>query len=209
MSRTRVKVCGLTRLEDARLAVTLGADAIGLIFWDRSPRRVSPDQASALCETVPAFVTRVGVFVNATPDEVRAIVDRVELDAVQLHGDETLDAYQSVRAKLIKAVTLADDRAVAEAERLPGMVTPLVDAADRERRGGTGRLADWRRAARLAALRPTILAGGLTAENAARAVAEVRPWAVDVSSGVEDAPGIKSAEKLRAFFDAVRSGEGR
>ena len=209
MSRTRVKVCGLTRPEDARLAVTLGADAIGLIFWERSPRRVSLDQAHALCEVLPAFVTRVGVFVNASPGEVQTIVDGVGLDAVQLHGDEAPDAFASVRARLIKVVALDDDGGLAEAASLPSTVTPLVDATDRERRGGTGQLADWQRAGRLAAVRPTILAGGLTAENAARAMTEVRPWALDVSSGVEDAPGIKSADKLRAFFHAVRSGEGR
>jgi len=208
MSRPRVKVCGLTRIEDARLAVELGAAAIGVVFWERSPRRVSPDQAHMLCRGLPPFVTRVGVFVNVTPDEVQAIVDRVGLDAVQLHGDETMAPYLRVRARLIKSVTMDDDRALERARGLPPHVTPLVDAADPERRGGTGRLADWQRAAALAAARPTILAGGLSAENVARAVADVRPWALDVSSGVEDAPGIKNADKLRAFFDAVRPGEG-
>ena len=209
MSRTRVKVCGLTRVEDARLAVALGADAIGVVFWERSPRRVSPDEASALCKALPPFVTRVGVFVNASPDEVQAVVDRVGLDAVQLHGDEDVAAYRAVRARLIKAVTMDDEGALTSAANLPSTVTPLVDAADRERRGGTGQLADWRLAATLAASRPAILAGGLTAENAARAVTEVRPWGLDVSSGVEDAPGIKNAAKLQAFFDAVRSTEAR
>jgi len=209
MNPTRVKVCGLTRLEDARLAVALGADAIGVVFWERSPRRVSPDQAQVLCRHLPPFVTRVGVFVNTSPGEVQAIVDHAGLDAVQLHGDEDISMYLAVRARLVKAVTMDDEGADAAAGKLPPAVTPLVDATDRERRGGTGRLADWRRAAALAAVRPVILAGGLTAENAAQAIAEVRPWALDVSSGVEDAPGIKNAGKLQAFFDAVRATEGR
>jgi phosphoribosylanthranilate isomerase len=209
MSRPRVKICGLTRADDARLAVALGADAVGVILWDRSPRRVSPDEARAICGILPPFVTRVGVFVDASPAEVRAVVDHVGLDAVQLHGDERVEAYDAIPARLIKVVTIEDDAALAAATGLPATVTPLVDAADRDRRGGTGQLADWRRAATLAAVRSSILAGGLTPENVGRAVGEVRPWAVDVSSGVEDAPGVKSHDKLRAFFAAVASAEER
>ena len=209
MSRPRIKICGLTRAEDARLAVTLGADAIGVIFWDRSPRRVSPHQARALCQALPPFVTRVGVFVDASPAEVQAVVDRVRLDAVQLHGDERVEEYEAIDARLIKVVTVEDEPELAAATSLPPTVTPLVDAADRDRRGGTGRLADWRRAAALAAVRPSILAGGLTPGNVALAVREVMPWAVDVSSGVEDATGVKSPVKLRAFFAAIASVEER
>lgn len=205
MSRPRVKICGLTRSEDAALAVALGADAIGVVFWDRSPRRVSPDQARALWHGLPPFVTRVGVFVDASPDEVRAIADHVGLDALQLHGDEDVEEYETIGTRLIKAVTLEDERALAGATNLPAGVTPLVDATDRERRGGTGRLANWPRAAALAAVRPAILAGGLTPENVGQAISDVRPWAVDVSSGVEDAPGVKSHDKLRAFFDQIAS----
>ena len=205
MSRPRVKICGLTRSADAVLAVALGADAIGVVFWPRSPRRVSPDAARALCHALPPFVTRVGVFVDASPDEVRAIVDHVGLDAVQLHGDERVEEYETIDARLIKAVTLEDERALAGATSLPAEVTPLVDATDSERRGGTGRLANWPRAAALAAVRPAILAGGLTPENVGQAICDVRPWAVDVSSGVEDAPGVKSHDKLRAFFDQIVS----
>jgi phosphoribosylanthranilate isomerase len=203
MSRPRVKICGLTRSEDARLAVTLGADAVGVVFWDRSPRRVAPEDARALLQGLPPFVTRVGVFVDAAPEDIQAIVDRVGLDAVQLHGDERIDAYEMIGVRLIKAVTMDDESALASAAALPARVTPLVDAADRERRGGTGQLANWPRAAALAAARPAILAGGLTPENVGQAIRAVRPWAIDVSSGVEHAPGIKSHDKLRAFFAAL------
>jgi phosphoribosylanthranilate isomerase len=209
VSRPRVKICGITRLEDAERAVALGADAIGVVLWERSPRAVTAVQARAILRALPPFVTRVGVFVDATPATIRAIVDEVGLDAVQLHGDEPVEGYVDLRIRLIKAVTLTDDGAVQACTRLPAGVTPLVDAADRERRGGTGQLANWARAAALAGVRPAILAGGLTPANVEQAMCEVRPWALDVSSGVEDAPGVKNHDRLRALFDAVRRGEDR
>jgi phosphoribosylanthranilate isomerase len=207
VSRPRVKICGITREDDARLAVSLGADAIGFVFWERSPRAVSAARARVIADSLPPFVTRVGVFVNAPPHEVQALVAAVGLDAVQLHGDEPVESYGPVTARLIRVVVFDTVTALEAALALPGHVTPLVDAADRERRGGTGLLADWSGAAALAAARPAVLAGGLTADNVGRAMREVRPWALDVSSGVEQAPGIKSPEKLAAFFDAVRVAE--
>ena len=209
MSRPRIKICGITRLEDAERAVALGADAIGVVLWERSPRAVTAIQARAILRTLPPFVTRVGVFVDAAPATIRALVDEVGLDAVQLHGDEPVEDYVNLPIRLIKAVTLSDDGAVQVCTRLPADVTPLVDAADRERRGGTGQLANWARAAALAGVRPAILAGGLTPANVEHAMREVRPWALDVSSGVEDAPGVKNHDRLRALFDAVRRGEER
>jgi phosphoribosylanthranilate isomerase len=198
-----VKICGLTRGEDAELAVALGASAVGFIFWPKSPRVVSPARAREIGDRLPPFVTRVGVFVDEPPAGVERIVDLARLDCVQLHGDETLEDFRTLRARVIKTVTLDDAGAVARAKGLPAGVIPLVDATDRERRGGTGRAADWDRAADLAATRTTILAGGLTAENVRAAVERVRPWAIDTSSGVESAPGVKSAERLRRFFAAV------
>ena len=209
MSRPRVKICGITRAEDAGLAVALGADAIGVVLWEHSPRAVTPGQARAIFRALPPFVTRVGVFVDASPATIRAIVDEAGLDAVQLHGDEPVEDYVDLRTRLIKAIALADDDALHAGTNLPASVTPLVDAADRERRGGTGRLANWTRAAALAAVRPAILAGGLTPANVEQAVRDVRPWGLDVSSGVEEAPGVKSQDRLRAFFDAIRRGEDR
>jgi phosphoribosylanthranilate isomerase len=152
---------------------------------------------------VPALVSRVGVFVDASPAEVADAVRIACLDVVQLHGDEPIDAYDSVGARVIKVTSLADDAEVARVVAWPAAVTPLVDAADPVQRGGTGRKADWSAAAAVAAQRSIVLAGGLTAANVADAIAHVRPWGLDVSSGVEDAPGIKSAAKLRAFFAAL------
>jgi len=203
MRPVQVKVCGLRRHADAALAVGFGASAVGLIFWSGSPRVVAPDEAAVVVAGLPPFVARVGVFVNATPDDVKSVVERVGLDVVQLHGEERLDDYADVGARLIKVVTLDTDDDVRRAVDLPAGVMPLVDATDRARRGGTGRTADWRRAAEVAAQRPTILAGGLTPDNIAEAVRTVRPFAVDVSSGVEDAPGVKNPDRLRHFFAAM------
>jgi phosphoribosylanthranilate isomerase len=199
----RIKICGLTRAEDAALAVELGADAVGFIFWPKSPRVTTIANVRAIGRSLPGFVTRVGVFVDAPPDEVAATAADAGLDAVQLHGDEDVERYAAVSARLIKGLPLDDDLSVQRAIDLPAHTTPLVDAVDRERRGGTGRLADWSRAARVAARRPTVLAGGLSADNVAEAIRQVRPWAIDVSSGVEDAPGVKNAARLRQLFDAL------
>ncbi|HUL73010.1 MAG TPA: phosphoribosylanthranilate isomerase [Vicinamibacterales bacterium] len=204
--RPRVKICGITRVEDAALAARLGADALGFVFWPESPRAISPAAARLVAAAVPPLVARVGVFVNASPAEVADVARRVGLDAVQLHGDEPAEAYASVPARLIKAVVLHDEGDVDRAAALPPHVTPLVDAADRAQRGGTGRLADWQRAADLARRRPVMLAGGLTAENVADAIRLVRPWAVDVSSGVETTPGVKNAERLTRFLAAIGHG---
>jgi phosphoribosylanthranilate isomerase len=201
----RVKVCGITRIEDASQAVRLGASALGFVFWPDSPRAISVQAARDVARAVPPLVARVGVFVGASPDEVARIADDVGLDAVQLHGDERVDGYERVKSRLIKAVTLNSDDDVLHAAALPAHVTPLVDATDHVRRGGTGQVADWTHAAALAARRPIILAGGLTAANVADAIRQVRPWALDVSSGVESAPGIKSRDRLEAFFAAIAS----
>lgn len=205
MSRTRVKICGLTRAEDAHLAVALGADAVGFVLWSKSPRVVAPGRAAAIARSLPAFVTRVGVFVNASPDDVRRDVAEIGLDVAQLHGDEPVADYVDVAGRVVKVVSLGEDADVQSAVALPAEVTVLVDVVDRERRGGTGERADWTRAARVARARPVILAGGLTAGDVGDAIRRVRPWAIDVSSGVEDRPGIKSADKLRALFAAVRA----
>ena len=199
-TRPRVKVCGITRREDAALAVALGADALGFIFWSRSPRAIAPEAARAVHERLPALVSRVGVFVDASPAEVAATVRAAGLDVVQLHGDEPIEAFAGLEARVMRVATLASDADVDRVIAWPSHVTPLVDAIDREKRGGTGRLADWTLAARVAGARPIMLAGGLVADNVGDAIARVRPWGVDVSSGVEDAPGIKSAARLEAFF---------
>jgi phosphoribosylanthranilate isomerase len=201
----RVKICGVTRPEDAALAIELGASALGFVFWPDSPRVVSVETARLIASRMPPFVARVGVFVDMPPAEVARIVHAVKLDAVQLHGEEQVSRYSSWDTRLIKSVRLESDADVATAAGLPALVTPLVDAADRVKRGGTGKTADWTRAAALSARRPIMLAGGLSAENVADAIRTVRPWAVDVSSGVEASPGVKSPERLTQFFASVRA----
>lgn len=201
--RVRVKICGLTRQDDVALAVHLGADAVGFVFWPGSPRAVAPEHVRLITAGLPALVTRVGVFVNMPAADVARIVDVARLDAAQLHGEEDIASYRGVATRLIKGASLVDDSAIEAASVLPLDVTPLVDAHDPARRGGTGQAADWTRAAVLARRRAVILAGGLHAANVGDAIEQVQPWAVDVSSGVESSAGVKSAEKLRAFFAAI------
>lgn len=199
----RVKVCGITRAEDAELAVRLGADAIGFILWEGSPRFVNVATVAAISSLLPPFIARVGVVVNQPADQLTAAVAAAGLDVVQLHGDEAVASYRSVSRRLVRAMAIESPGDVATALNAPPDVTILADATDGTRRGGTGRRANWALAAEVARRRPLILAGGLTAENVGEAIASVRPWAVDVSSGVEVSPGIKSAERLEAFFAAV------
>jgi phosphoribosylanthranilate isomerase len=202
---TRVKVCGVTRADDAALAADLGASAIGMIFWPDSPRCLDVSRAREIVAAVPPFVSAVGVFVDQSIDEVTAIADAVGLSAIQLHGREDADRYAVVGRRLIKAVGVRDGTAEAEAMAVPARATVLLDAHDPVRRGGTGRAIDWTVAATIARRRPVILSGGLNPENVRTALRAVAPYAVDVSSGVESAPGRKDATKLRAFFAAVRT----
>jgi len=196
-----VKICGITRAEDARLAASLGATAIGFIFWPSSPRAISPLRARAIVDALPASVTTVGVFVNAGRDEIEAAADEANLQAVQLHGDETPDLARSLSRRVIKAIPLTGD-IDEHVNEWPGTML-LLDAHDAARRGGTGRVVDWDRAAAIARTHDIILAGGLGPGNVADAVARVRPAGIDVSSGVESSPGIKDPGKLRALFDAL------
>jgi phosphoribosylanthranilate isomerase len=200
---TRVKVCGIRRLEDACLAAELGAEALGFVFWPESPRFIDPYRALPIVAALPPFVATVGVFVDQPVDFVQGVARLLNLSAVQLHGQEPPSAYPR-RRRVIKAVPVTDafDPAVAF-ESLPAAATVLLDAHDPIRRGGTGRVIDWSRAAAAARLRPIILSGGLNAGNIAAAIAAVEPYAVDVSSGVESAPGVKDPTRLRAFFAAL------
>jgi phosphoribosylanthranilate isomerase len=199
----RVKICGISRVEDAVLAAELGASAIGFIFWPGSPRFVEPDRAREIVRALPAGVTPVGVFVDQPLEYIMEVARIVRLGAVQLHGSEAIAAFAPVEQRLIKAVPVGEGFAPATVDELPSHITVLLDAHDPVRRGGTGRTIDWSVAAAVAARRPTILSGGLTPGNVSDAVARVRPYMIDVSSGVESAPGVKDALKLRALFAAV------
>ena len=203
---TRVKVCGLTTERDAELAAAAGAAAVGMVFWPRSPRAVTVDQARRIVRALPPLVQVVGVFVNATPAETAAIADVVGLDVLQLHGDEVVEEWAGTSRPIMKALTLTT---YTDSPWLDRARAVLLDAYDPVRRGGTGEAIDWADARRRAGGRPFVLAGGLTADNVAQAIDEARPDAVDVSSGVEAEPGRKDPARLRAFFDAVRRADDR
>jgi phosphoribosylanthranilate isomerase len=204
-----VKICGITRLADAEIAIECGAMAIGFVFWRDSPRFVDPDRARAIARSLPPFVTTVGVFVNQTAAEVNAVSSIVGLGAVQLHGDETVDYATEIRQPIVKAVPVDNATRDEDITGWPVHVTLLLDVRDSSQRGGTGRTVDWARAAAVAARRRSLLAGGLRPENVSAAIAQVRPYGIDVSSGVESAPGVKDHGRIKALFEAVAAGSGR
>jgi len=199
-----VKICGVTSPEDAALATSLGARMIGIVFWPESPRHVDRIRAREIVSAVPQTVDVVGVFVNQLPEAVD-LAEEIGLRAIQLHGDELPAAYRDLPMQVIKAIAVRDESAIEAAAAVPGAATVLLDAHDPRRRGGTGRAIDWSVAAAIARQRRVILSGGLNAENVVDAVAAVQPYAIDVSSGVEVAPGRKDHAKLRNLFDVLRN----
>lgn len=199
----KVKICGITRGGDARLAAALGASALGFVFWPSSPRYIEPDRARAIVGELPDTVLAVGVFVDQPVEQVAAVARRTGLGAVQLHGSEDPSDFAGLGVRVIKAVPVGEGFDPSSVDALPAGVTVLLDAHDPVRRGGTGRTIDWRIAARVAAARETVLSGGLSADNVRAAVAEVRPYMIDVSSGVESAPGIKDPARMRALFQEL------
>ncbi|MGE5359676.1 MAG: phosphoribosylanthranilate isomerase [Bacteroidales bacterium] len=198
-----VKICGITRLEDAQLAVALGATALGFVLWKESPRAIAPEHARRIIDALPPGVLAVGVFVNAELARLQELAGRTGIGAAQLHGDESAEYCGRVGLPVIKAVRLHAQAGAREVEHVAPGCTLLVDSFHPLMRGGTGRRADWASAAALARVRRTVLAGGLHAGNVADAIRSVRPWGIDVSSGVESEPGVKDAARLRAFFDAA------
>lgn len=200
----RSKICGITRIEDALVAAEAGADAIGLVFYDKSPRAVDVRQARAILAALPPFVTSVGLFVNASRCFIGEVLDAVPLDVLQFHGDETPEQCEGHGRPWFKALRVRPgDDLLAEARRFAGARAILLDAYVPGMPGGTGERFDW-------SLIPTdlpmplILAGGLTPDNVTEAIASVRPYGVDVSGGVEAAKGIKDAAKVAAFIRRVR-----
>jgi phosphoribosylanthranilate isomerase len=196
-----LKICGITRAVDAETAIEHGATALGFVFWPKSPRCVTPDEAAAIVRALPDGVAKVGVFVNESMSQVARIAGDVGLSMVQLHGDEAAEDAAILNLPVVRALTLED---VDACEAWPAGTTFLVDAADRVRRGGTGQKVDWAGARAFAARRQVILAGGLTPDNVAQAIDEARPFGVDVSSGVEAAPGVKDSSKVAAFLANAR-----
>ena len=203
--RTRIKICGITRVEDARIAVELGADAIGLVFYASSPRSVGLDQARAIVAAIPPFVTIVGLFVDPAQDQVESVLRRCSLGLLQFHGDEAPDFCNGFGLPYIKAARVrADADLVQYLSPYHAAQGWLLDAYHERLYGGTGESFDWKLIPRNLA-RPVILSGGLTPDNVGAAVRQVRPWAVDVSGGVEAAKGIKDAAKIAAFIAGVRN----
>lgn len=201
---TRVKICGITRIEDAHAAVRAGADAIGLVFYPSSPRYVSLEQAAAIAAVAPPFVTVVGVFVDAAAEHIRGVLGRVPLHLLQFQGSEAPAACRGYGLPYIKALRMQEGMDLrAQARTYTDAAGVLLDGYVPGQPGGTGRTFDWTRIPRDLE-RPVILAGGLTPENVVQAIAQVRPYAVDVSSGVEQRPGIKDADKIAAFINRVR-----
>jgi phosphoribosylanthranilate isomerase len=211
---TRVKICGITNLEDALFATEAGADALGFVFYAQSPRCITPDQAREIVLRLPPFVATVGVFVNVPPlsppklggmkgRAVKEIMAYCHLDYAQLHGDETPEQVAALAPRAIKAVRV---RSAADVERLSDYQAAayLLDAYHPTKPGGTGETWDWELAATAKRYGPVILAGGLTPDNVVAAIERVRPYAVDVSSGVEAAPAIKDHQKVQCFIIAAK-----
>lgn len=201
--RTRVKICGFTRVEDARAAARLGVDAIGLVFYSQSPRNVSIARAIEITRALPAFVSVVGLFVDAEPDWIRDVLAEVNIDCLQFHGNEAPEDCRLYAKPYIKAVRMRADVDLDEIQaQYADAAGLLLDAYHPGVQGGTGSGFDWDLIAGNLTL-PLILAGGLSPENAALAVQQVKPYALDVSSGVEAGKGIKDAEKMAAFIRKI------
>ncbi|GHE19824.1 phosphoribosylanthranilate isomerase [Halomonas urumqiensis] len=205
--RTRVKVCGLTREQDVDAAVAAGADALGFVMWPGSKRGIDESRLAALAERVPAFVSRVGLFVDQPPELIARCAEH--LDLLQFHGDESPEACANAPRPWIKALRMRDGLDLrAAATHYHNAQALLLDAYRPGLPGGTGTTFDWSRIpANLA--KPVILAGGLSADNVALAIARVAPFAVDVSGGVEASPGVKDSEHIMSFVEAVRQADAR
>lgn len=203
MFRTRVKICGITRPEDALVAVDLGVDALGLVFYAPSPRNVTIATAADIARQIPAFVSVVGLFVNAEPSFVEEVIANVGLSLLQFHGDETPEDCERFGLPYIKAIRVkADTNLVQYARDFTSAKALLLDTYTEGVAGGTGQMFDWNLIPS-ALPKPVILAGGLQANNVAQAIRQVKPYAVDVSGGVEATKGIKDAQKIAAFMQQV------
>lgn len=202
--RIRTKICGITRVEDALIAAQAGVDAIGLVFYAKSPRAVSVAQAKDIIAALPPFVSTVGLFVNTSRAEINAILAELPLDVLQFHGDETPDDCEGFARPYFRALRMQPGVDIAqEAAKYTSAQAILLDAWVPGVHGGTGERFDWAQIP-VDLAKPLILAGGLNADNAPQAMQQVKPWALDVSGGVESSKGIKDADKMRRFLYAVQ-----
>ena len=203
--KTRVKICGITRVQDALEAVRCGADAIGLVFYAASPRHVSVQQAQQIVAALPPFVSVVALFVNATPAEIETVLSQVRIDIVQFHGDETEADCERIKLPYFKAIRVKSDTNLLQcALNFSSANALLLDTYSEAAYGGTGHVFDWDLIPKNMT-KPVILAGGLIAENVGLAIQKVKPYAVDISGGVEVSKGIKDADKIAAFMLAVQA----
>ena len=203
--QVKVKVCGMTSLKDALVAVEGGADAVGFIFYKKSPRSVTMKTVREIVLELPPFVDTVGVFVDETAEQVNKIADYCNLDIIQLHGDESPTYCKKIRRKVIKAFRIKDMQSVKKISnfQVSGF---LLDTFSENLHGGTGKVFDWNLALPAKKFGPVIMAGGLTPNNVQQAVRQIRPYGVDVCSGVESEPGIKDHKKVRAFLNNAKAG---
>jgi phosphoribosylanthranilate isomerase len=201
--RTRVKICGITRLEDALAAIAAGADALGFVFYPPSPRSVESTVAEAIIKQLPPFVSTVALFVNESPEQVRAVIEQTGIDLLQFHGDESPDYCSQFERPYFKALRMSPDiDVVAETKRFTSARAVLLDAYRAGVPGGTGEAFDWDRIPADLSM-PLILAGGLDQHNVKQAINQVKPYAVDVSGGVEAAKGLKDSAKIISFMNEV------
>lgn len=202
--RTRVKICGVTRAEDALEAARCGADAIGLVFYPASPRYVTMQQAQQVVAALPPFISVVALFVNAKQAEIEAIISQVRIDIVQFHGDETAAECERIKLPYFKAIRVKPDTNLLQYEvDFSSAKALLLDTYSESAYGGTGHVFDWDLIPKNM-VKPVILAGGLTDENVGLAIEKVKPYAVDISGGVELSKGVKDAKKIADFMQAVR-----
>jgi phosphoribosylanthranilate isomerase len=199
----KVKICGITNLDDALMALEAGADALGFVFCSASPRHIFPEQAALIVSQLPPFIQTVGLFVNESPATVNATTNHCGIDIVQLHGEESPDCCAAIHRRIIKAVRVKDITSLETMQEYP-VSTFLLDAWSPAAYGGTGQTFNWDIAAMAAKQNRIILAGGLTPENVAEAILQVRPYGVDVSSGVESSPGKKDAAKVLEFISKAK-----
>jgi phosphoribosylanthranilate isomerase len=201
---TRIKICGTTNLDDALIAVEAGADALGFIFVPNTPRYIHPDEAAKIIEELPPFITTVGLFVNAEQKEIDTIANDCSLDAIQLHGEEPPELCQTLNRRVVKAFRVKDESSLSRLHDYH-VRAYLLDTYVKGSIGGTGKVFDWNLAVKAKQYGRIILAGGLNPHNIASAIMQVRPYGVDVSSGVEVSPDRKDPAKVKAFIGAVRA----
>jgi phosphoribosylanthranilate isomerase len=201
----KVKICGITNYDDAAMAASLGADALGFIFAQASPRKIEPAIASEIMKRLPPFIKSVGVFVNEYIDKIRDITNYCGLDIIQLHGDETPEMCESLMPRTIKAIRVKDDADISQTGEYKGKVKALLlDTYSEKAAGGTGKPFNWDEALEIKTLCiPVILAGGLTPSNIEEAIKKIKPYGVDINSGIEKSPGIKDHELMKELFQNI------